>query len=194
MRADNSRGRTPVRSLREQGAIHIAPAFLAFAAIFSAFLSSAWAGTLVDFTPTPASPGAYEVIWNQSQLYEGPGAVGTNFRLPGIGDGNLPVTQQFAPGLSIETPYVVQNSPGSNLPGGFVNLSNDSTTFYDASLLIIPSAPTSGACRPSSPRRLPIWHRNGRLLAIAGIGSVRNLDHPAGPWGGVGSPLGRNNQ
>ena len=38
------------------------------------------------------------------------------------------------PGLSIETPYVI-----SGLPGGFVNAGNNSTTFYDATLLILPT-------------------------------------------------------
>ncbi len=134
MRADNSMKRTPKRSLRRREVIPVTSAFFVIAAVFCGFLSSARAGTLVDFTPEPASPGVAEVIWNQGQLYQGPGAIGTNFRLPGIGDGNLPVSQQFAPGLAIETPYVV-----AGLPGSAVNSNNNSTTFYDASLLIIPS-------------------------------------------------------
>jgi hypothetical protein len=134
VRDDNSIERTPERSVRRRESIPVTSAFCVFAAVFCGFLSSARAGTLVDFTPQPASPGVAEVIWNQDQLYQGPGAIGTNFRLPGIGDGNLPVSQQFAPGLALETPYVV-----AGLPGSVVNANNNSTTFYDASLLIIPS-------------------------------------------------------
>jgi hypothetical protein len=112
-------------------------------AFYCTFLSSARAGTLLDFSPEPASPGTAEVIWNQGELYGGPGALGTNFRQSGIGDGGLPVDQQFAPGLTVTTPFVLS----ADLPGSVVNSVTKSTTFYDASLLIIPTG--------SSQRGLP---------------------------------------
>jgi hypothetical protein len=89
---------------------------------------------LADFIPEPASPGVAEMIWNQGQLYEGPGALGTNYGLHAAGDGNLPIGDQFAPGLTIETPYVIANAPGA-----VVNSGNNSTSLYDATLLIVPT-------------------------------------------------------
>ena len=57
MRADNSSERTLAARLRRREAFRVAAALIAFAAVFCAVLSSAWAGTLVDFIPAPASPG-----------------------------------------------------------------------------------------------------------------------------------------
>jgi hypothetical protein len=88
---------------------------MAFAAVFCAVLSSARAGTLVDFIPAPASPGVPEVIWSQQNqvyhLYEGSGALS----------------------LSLEVPFVMPGLPGSVVDG------SSSTTFSGASLLIDPN-------------------------------------------------------
>jgi hypothetical protein len=71
----------PLRSLRGRRAFFfgISCVLLAASALF--FASSAAASTLADFSAVPASPGLSELIWNQNQLYQGPGAVGTNYPL-----------------------------------------------------------------------------------------------------------------
>ena len=121
-------------SARRQGFVLVA-AFVAGSLLLA---SSASADTLsgdqlATFMPQPASPFVSEMIWNGSELYEGPGAIGTGFGTGGSGDGELPVNQQFVPGLSIETPFVVNGVPGS-----LVNVGDSSTSFYDATLDIIP--------------------------------------------------------
>ena len=111
---------------------------VAFLAGMLLIASSASAGTLADFMPQPASPFVSEMIWNGTELYEGPGAIGTGFGTGGSGDGEVPVNQQFAPGLTIETPFVVNGVLGS-----LVNVPDSSTSFFDATLDIIPISPAS---------------------------------------------------
>jgi len=115
--------------------------FLCFTAILlGTFLvaSSSSAGyiTLVDsFAPLPPSPHVYEMIWNGSELYEGPGAIGTGFGTGGPGDGQQPMNLQFVPGLLVQTPFVIHGILGSVI--NLVSLPN-STAFFDATLDIIP--------------------------------------------------------
>ena len=107
--------------------------FFAFLVASSASASSI---SLVDsFAPLPVSPYVYEMIWNGSELYEGPGAIGTGFGTGGSGDGELDPTLQFAPGLAVQTPYVI-----TGIPGSIVNTASlpNSTLFMDATLDIIP--------------------------------------------------------
>ena len=102
---------------------------------------------LATFQPQPASPYISEFIWNGSELYDGPGATGTGFGTIGAGDGNAAVNLQFSPGLEIISPFVI-----SDVPGGFPSTSESSTTFYDATLDIIPIFPkTMGLPSAGSP-------------------------------------------
>ena len=103
------------------------------------FTSFASANVIATFEPQPASPGVAELIWNQNQLYEGPGTKGTGWGSGpggsyGAGDGQLPVSSQFPGGLTIKTPFLI-----SGLPGGVPNQSNGSTSFYDTTLLVLPT-------------------------------------------------------
>ncbi|MCY2932375.1 MAG: hypothetical protein NTV86_23350 [Planctomycetota bacterium] len=97
---------------------------------------------IATFSPEPASGGIPEFIWGGGpnnlipQFYTGPGAIGTNFGTPGPGDGQLPSGQQAAPGLLVVTPY---NIPG--IPGGINSVSG--TSFYDATLRIVPVSPAT---------------------------------------------------
>ncbi len=117
---------------------------------------------MADFDPVPASPTVPEVIWSQSQLYQGPGAVGN-------GDGDLPVSQQTQPGLAVETPFEI---PG--LPGGIVNYINNSTSFYDASLLIIPTGANQlGLPAVGSPVVTPITQQISIFSQLLGSGDFQ---------------------
>ncbi|MCD4727636.1 MAG: PEP-CTERM sorting domain-containing protein [Pirellulales bacterium] len=110
-------------------------------AFLAASAASAGSITLVDsFAPLPVSPYIYEMIWTGSELYEGPGAIGTGFGTGGSGDGELSGTLQHAPGLVVQTPFVITGIPGSEF--NTVSLPY-STIFFDATLDIIPTA--SGA-------------------------------------------------
>ncbi len=94
---------------------------------------------LINFLPEPSSPLA-DLSWDGMELYQGPGAIGTGFGVAGPGDGELATNSQSAPGLLIETPFVINGLPGSEVnPGG------GATTFYDTTLRIIPTA--SGATK-----------------------------------------------
>jgi len=99
-------------------------------------MSSAKAGIIADFEPEPASPVLPELIWDGSELYEGPGAIGTGFGVAGPGDGELPTAVQDIPGLLLESPFTVAGVPGSE-----INTTTGATTFFDATLDIIPTAP-----------------------------------------------------
>src|SRR5438093_298048 len=80
---------------------------------------------LLNFKPVPDSPNLAEFAWGGGtppQLLSGPGSLGN-------ADGTLPVANQTAPGLQIDTPFVIPAVAGS-----VVGASN--TTFYDCSLTI----------------------------------------------------------
>jgi len=111
--------------------------------------SSAHGSLLVDFLPEPASPGTPEFIWwDGTALTIGPGAMGTGFPPPGggtdpgAGDGELLPQNQDIPGLQIVTPFVIT---GPTPPGGVVNVSAGSTTFYDVTLNITQPLAAAGA-------------------------------------------------
>ena len=120
------------RSLRCMGIVGCVAAFLGMTLV----VAPASAETvLADFVAQPTSPGMYEMIWNNGELYEGPGAVGTGFMKPGPGDGEDPIGSQKAPGLLVQSPF---NVPG--IEGSIVMLGGPSpaTAFYDATLDISP--------------------------------------------------------
>jgi hypothetical protein len=123
----------PTRNLRARRKSVVALWCIALVTSTLVFVSSAPAELIATFQPQPISSTLTDVIWNQGQLYQGPGAIGTNYNY-GAGDGQLPVDQQMPPGLTIETPFVV-----SGLPGGTIDSGNNSTTFDDATLLILPT-------------------------------------------------------
>ena len=96
--------------------------------------------TLIDsfgaFPPSPdVSDNGNEMTWTGSELHEGPGAVGTNFGTAGSGDGELPPSEQMAPGLVVQVPYEIYGIPGSD-----VNANWHSTTFFDVTLDIVPGS------------------------------------------------------
>lgn len=103
---------------------------------------------IATFQPEPASANSPEFIWGGGpnnlipEFYTGPGAIGTGFGVPGPGDGQLPSGQQAAPGLLVVTPY---NIPG--IPGGINSVAG--TSFYDATLKIIPISPATLGFQPS---------------------------------------------
>ncbi len=99
----------------------------------------AGAGILADFLPEPGSPLMPELIWDGNELFEGPGAIGTGFGIPGPGDGQLPTAQQNVPGLLVETPITVPGIPGSE-----INAITGATTCYDATLDILPISGVNG--------------------------------------------------
>jgi len=99
-------------------------------------MNSAKAGIIADFEPEPASPALPELIWDGSELYEGPGAIGTGFGVAGPGDGELPTAVQDIPGLLLESPFTVAGVPGSE-----INTTTGATTFFDVTLDISATAP-----------------------------------------------------
>ena len=96
--------------------------------------SSTYGAMLVDFLPQPASDDMPEFKWDGTTLTSGPGAFGTNFGVPGPGDGDELPEDQDVPGLQIVTPFVIGGQPG-----GVVNTDAGSTTFYDVTLDITTS-------------------------------------------------------
>ena len=99
------------------------------------FASSAPAEVIANFQPQPVS-SAYsypDLAWNFQQLATAAGAKGVGFP-NAAGDGDMPISQQQAPGLTVVSPFEI---PG--LPGGDVNLASGSTTFYNSTLLIVPT-------------------------------------------------------
>ena len=106
---------------------------IAALAIGVALTAPASAGFIVNFLPQPSSPGAYELIWDGMELYEGPGALGTGYGA-GPGDGELPTDEQTKPGLLLETPF---NIPG--VLGSEVSDDLSATRFYDVTLDVIPT-------------------------------------------------------
>lgn len=102
---------------------------------------------IATFQPEPASAIIPEFIWgpinqNPPEFFSGAGAIGTGFGVPGPGDGQLPSAQQLPPGLLVVTPF---NIPG--IPGGINSPSG--TSFYDATLKILPVTPSALGFRPS---------------------------------------------
>src|SRR5687768_1392119 len=81
--------------------------------------ASAEGAIIVDFIPTPLSPGLKEFEW--PSLKEGPGAIGGNDVLP-------PANASLG-GLRIDIPFVM-----GALPGSQVNLLNGSTTIFDVTM------------------------------------------------------------
>ncbi|MCY2925275.1 MAG: hypothetical protein NT031_07530 [Planctomycetota bacterium] len=104
---------------------------------------------IATFQPEPASATIPEFIWgpvnqNPPEFFSGAGAIGTGFGVSGPGDGQLPAVQQQPPGLLVVTPYNISGIPGGiNSPSG--------TSFYDATLKIVPVAPATLGFRPSGP-------------------------------------------
>ena len=88
---------------------------------------------LANFEDQPISADAYELIWSQGELCAGPGAIGTGFDVAGPGDGESPISDQSAPGLSVQAPFNISDIPGSVVMS---NGSSPSTLFYDATLMI----------------------------------------------------------
>ncbi len=86
--------------------------------------------TVADFVAMPTSTYTPEFIWTGSELYASYGAIGTNFGIPNSGDGELDVSLQHSPGLIVQTPFLVNGIPGGVVTG------NNTTAFYDATLLL----------------------------------------------------------
>src|SRR5204863_9227441 len=66
----------------------------------------ACAATIVDWKPGPTSVGIPEFSWTGFQLVGAPGITSN-------GDGTLPRPTQTAPGLDMETPFIIPGVPGS---------------------------------------------------------------------------------
>jgi hypothetical protein len=97
------------------------------AVLLAASLAAASASAeliLADFDALPSSSLAYELIWTGGTLTAGPGASSN-------GDGALAPGLQTAPGLMLQTPYVLT---GSTVSGEVVGVA--STLFYDTSLVL----------------------------------------------------------
>jgi hypothetical protein len=104
---------------------------------------------IATFQPEGASGDVPEFIWgpinqNPPEFFSGAGAIGTGFGVTGPGDGQLPSGQQQSPGLLVVTPY---NIP--SIPGGINSASG--TSFYDATLKIVPISPSVLGFSPNGP-------------------------------------------
>jgi hypothetical protein len=91
------------------------------------FCSSALAGTIVDFKPSPVSPTIPEFQFGRAPAGGAPvfrGALGATSN----NDGNLPIQNQTAPGLDAETPFILAG------PGALNNLISGTTHFLDSQL------------------------------------------------------------
>jgi hypothetical protein len=91
------------------------------------FCSSALAGTIVDFKPTPVSPTLPEFQFSRALGSGIPvfrGAIGATSN----NDGNLPIQNQTAPGLDAETPFILAGL------GALNDLVAGTTHFLDSSL------------------------------------------------------------
>lgn len=101
--------------------------FLAAIVASVAFCTFASAATIVDFKPTPVSPLIPEFQFSRAlgggvPVFRGAlGAASNN-------DGNLPIQNQTAPGLDVETPFILAG------PGSLNDLIAGTTHFFDASL------------------------------------------------------------
>jgi hypothetical protein len=82
------------------------------------------AATIVDWKPGPTSAGIPEFTWTGNQL------VG-NVGITSNGDGAIARNLQTAPGLDMETPFII---PG--VPGSVIDPVQSTTLFYDASIAI----------------------------------------------------------
>ncbi|HEY7089758.1 MAG TPA: hypothetical protein VH518_16795 [Tepidisphaeraceae bacterium] len=89
---------------------------------------SAWASAaaIADFKPAPTSPGIPEFVFTRAfggapVFRAGPGSASNN-------DGNLPLQNQTAPGLDVETPFILAG------PGALNDLIAGTTHFLDASI------------------------------------------------------------
>src|SRR3954468_22110953 len=100
--------------------------FAAIAALLSVCAVSN-AATIVDFKPSPVSPGIPEFQFSRAlgggvPVFRGAlGATSNN-------DGNLPVQNQTAPGLAAYTPFILAG------PGSVNDFLAATTHFYDSSL------------------------------------------------------------
>jgi hypothetical protein len=108
---------TITRSMKRFGFAVVAAAAMAIPAISSA-------ATIVDWKPGPTSAGIPEFSWTGNQLV---GAAG----ITSNGDGQIARANQTAPGLDMETPFVINGVPGS-----VVDPVQGTTLFYDASIAI----------------------------------------------------------
>jgi hypothetical protein len=124
-----------------------------------AICSSAQAALLVDFKTLPISPSAPEVSWNGTVLVAAPTAGGSQ----GNGDGLLPVGQQTAGGLIIETPLSVTGVGGVLNPGNL-----NSTTFTDVTLIFNSLNSTGNASELGAILQQPIGGGTFRLLGTTG--------------------------
>src|SRR4051812_6856464 len=102
---------------------------VSFAAIAASFAvcSLVSAATIVDFKPNPVSPGIPEFQFSRALGGGVPvfrGALGSTSN----NDGNLPVQNQVAPGLDVETPFILAG------PGSVNDVIAGTTHFYDSSL------------------------------------------------------------
>lgn len=91
------------------------------------FCSSALAGTIVDFKPSPVSPTIPEFQFSRPAGGGAPafrGALGASSN----NDGNLAIQNQTAPGLDSETPFILAG------PGALNNLISGTTHFLDSQL------------------------------------------------------------
>jgi len=129
-------------------------AFLLVAVASGALISGAHGKELLNFKPVPDSPTLAEFAWgggSPPSLLSGPGSMSNN-------DGTLPLANQTAPGLQVDTPFLI---PG--VPGGVVGTTN--TTFYDTSLVINGGFAASG----------PAANNGGLLSQNVGQGSFTIL-------------------
>ncbi len=108
---------------------------LAAAVVILGVSASAMAAVqLASFEAGPISKSLPEIKWDVTQLVQ----LQTDFTGSGSltsGDGDLPVSQQAAPGLSLQIPAPL-SFVGSGLHGMNLNTPDGSTLFYDTSLVL----------------------------------------------------------
>jgi hypothetical protein len=97
------------------------------AALCAVCTFAANASTILDFKPTPVSPTTPEFQFSRAlggglPVFRGAlGATSNN-------DGNLPIQNQTAPGLDVETPFILAG------PGALNDLIAGTTHFFDSSI------------------------------------------------------------
>jgi len=99
-------------------------AFLATGVSLFGTSALSFGGLLLDLKPAPVSPIQKEVRWTGAALFADVGSVGN-------ADGLLPIDNQTPGGLRLQTPLNIVGVPGSAH-----NTSDQSTTFFDATLTL----------------------------------------------------------
>jgi hypothetical protein len=145
--------------------------------------ASADAAWLLDFKPHPPTPSGavkYEVTWDGNNLFEAPN--GPIADPPGAtGGGALStsdpdIANQVIGGLIVGTPLKILGVPLSENVG-------ESTTFYDATLRIIPLIPRDG---PATEQDIGFGQKVIRQPLLAGGFEIRAASPvPGDPYAGV---------